>query len=490
MALSIVSSPYKVNATTNNLPIVVTSPSMSMAQYRLVSEIYIPARQNLPVTTIKTFPSASVAMIDIARICSTYLTYDTDMEITGSKTSTTNAAIFKVVMGEEYATSPSSSVVSYNGLGATGSAAFTASFSGSGDQLLLVPAVNEYTAQTYDWPDTEWSMNPASLASGQQNPFLTNNPSYQTQSFWNISSALTSSNKRFSYDFETISLVTDGPVGGITGGENDLAFIEARIYDKNGTLAYSNNTDFVKGGATSVPLTHVGIGPANLSASNFRNAINPANSASTYIANNDWSRITYEFEGATDNYNIAIVQASCSFYDQTIDGSFPSKSQDFIKGRTRFAFINKYGVMDYYNVLNPVRKRAKIKRKNYVKPQLPWGNVSTTSGAVFDGLKRGKDDYYTTYVDNFQVTTDYLDQQTSDWLTELVESPAVWIQNEAIVNLPLNASDFYMERQTSPAGFKPINIKNASYTWKTNKFSQKLFQYDLEFELSNVNIGR
>lgn len=489
MALSVVSSPYKVNATTNNLPIVVTSPSMSMAQYRLVSEIYIPARQNSPVTTIKTFPSASVAMIDIARICSNYLTYDTDMEMTGSKTSTTNAAIFKVVMGEEYATSPSSSVVSYNGLGATGSAAFTCSFSGSGDQLLLVPAVNEYSAQTYDWPDTEWSMNPASLSSGQQNPFLTNNPSYQTQSFWNISSALTSSNKRFSYDFETISLVTDGGTGGITGGENDLSFIEARLYDANGTLVYSNNTDMVPGGTAVAPLTHVGIGPANLSASMFPNTLG-ANSASAYIHNNNWSRITYEFEGSTDNYNIAIVQASCSFYDQTIDGSIPSVSADFIKGRTRFAFINKYGVMDYYNVVNPVLKQAKIKRKNYVKPQLPWTNVNTTSGAVFDGLKRGKDDYYTTYVDNFRVTTDYIDQQTSDWLSELIESPAVWIQNEAITNLPLNAPDFFYERQTAPNGFAPINIKNASYTWKTNKFSQKLFQYDLEWEMSNVNIGR
>lgn len=41
-----------------------------------------------------------------------------------------------------------------------------------------------------------------------------------------------------------------------------------------------------------------------------------------------------------------------------------------------------------------------------------------------------------------------------------------------------------------PNGFAPINIKNASYTWKTNKFSQKLFQYDLKWEMSNINIGR
>ena len=486
MALSVVSSPQTVNATTNNLPIVVTSPSMSMAQYRLVSEIYIPARQNLPVTTIKTFPSASVAMIDIARICSNYLTYDTPMEITGSKTSTTNAAIFKVVMGEEYSDSPSGSIVAYNGLGGVGSPAFTASFSSSvansTSSILLVPAVNEYSSQTYDWPESEWSMDPASLPSGQQNPFLTNNPSYQTASFWNLSSALTSSNKRFSYDFETISLVTDQYYNG-------LSFVEAKVYNSAGSLVYSNNSSFVPGGSTSVPLTHVGIGPANLSASMFPNSVN-ANSASAYIHNNNWSRITYEFEGISDNYNIAIVQASCSFYDQTIDGSSPTLAPDFIKGRTRFAFINKYGVMDYYNVVNPVRKRSKISRKNYVKPQLPWTNVNTTSGAVFDGLKRGKDDYYTTYVDNFQVTTDYIDQETSDWLTELVESPAVWIQNEAITNLPLNFGDFYVERQTSPNGFAPINIKNAGYTWKTNKFSQKLFQYDLEWEMSNVNIGR
>ena len=62
--------------------------------------------------------------------------------------------------------------------------------------------------------------------------------------------------------------------------------------------------------------------------------------------------------------------------------------------------------------------------------------MNTTSGAVFNANSRGKDDYYTTYVDDFSVTTDYMDTATSDWLTELIESPSVFIQNEAIVNLP------------------------------------------------------
>jgi hypothetical protein len=478
MALSIVSSPYKVNATTNNLPIVVTSPSMSMAQYRLVTEIYIPQRGSAPVTTVKTFPSASVAMVDIARVCSQYLTYDNAMEATGSQYSNTNAAYFKVVMGEEYSSSPSSSIISYNGLGQTGSAAFTCSFSGSSDSILLQPAVNEYTNLTYDWPEDQWSEDaPAG------NPILTNNPAYQTSSFWTNGNWDNLTGEAFSYDYETVSLIQDGSTNGIQ-------FVEAKVYDENGVLAYSNNTDFFFSQFSPPgPLVHLGIGPANLSASNFPNTVN-AHSASYWITPNNWSRITYEIEGVSNNYNIGFTQASCSFYDQTIDGSIPSLQNDFIKGRTRFAFINKLGVMDYYNVVNPVKKTSKITRKNYIKPQLPWQNMNTTSGAVFNSNSRGKNDYYTTYVDNFSVTTDYIDTATSDWLSELIESPSVFIQNEAIVNLPLNASDFYMERQVIPNGFAPINIKNASYTWKTNKFSQKLFQYDLKWEMSNINIGR
>jgi hypothetical protein len=475
MSLSIVSSPNKVNATTNNLPIVVTSPSMSMAQYRLVTEIYIPQRGTAPITTIKTFPSASVAMIDIARVCSTYLTYDNAMEATGSEYSNTNAAYFRVVMGEEYADSPSGSIVSYNGLGAVGNPAFSASFESSND-ILLVPAVNEYSNLSYNWPTSSWSED-----SG--NPILTNNPAYQTSSFWTNGNWNNLTGEAFSYDFETISMIQDGSINGIQ-------FVEAKLYDENETLVYSNNTDFITSGQFNppAPLVHLGIGPANLSASMFPNTIN-ANSASFYIHKNNWSRITYEIEGATDNYNIGFTQTSCSFYDQTLIGS-NEFNNEIIKGRTRFAFINKYGVMDYYNVLNPISRTSKIKRKNYTQPQLPWATMNTSSGAVFNVNKRGKNDYYTTYIDNFSVTTNYMNTETSNWLTELIESPSVFIQNEAIVNLNANDDRFYRNRQTAPNGFAPINIKNASYIWKTNKWSQKLFQYDLSWEMSNVNIGR
>ena len=84
----------------------------------------------------------------------------------------------------------------------------------------------------------------------------------------------------------------------------------------------------------------------------------------------------------------------------------------------------------------------------------------------------------------------YVELTNQNLLRGYSSKEQVFIQNEAIVNLAPNDAGFFGEQETAPNGFAPINIKNASYTWKTNKFSQKLFQYDLEWEMSNINIGR
>jgi hypothetical protein len=67
--------------------------------------------------------------------------------------------------------------------------------------------------------------------------------------------------------------------------------------------------------------------------------------------------------------------------------------------------------MDYYNVNNPVKKVSKIDRKDYTQPQLPWQTLNTSSGAIFDVSKRGKDTYSTIYRNEFEVTTDYVNQE-------------------------------------------------------------------------------
>ena len=474
-SLDLISSPFAVNATTNNLPFVVTSPSASASQFKLVTDIYIPYRSSARLTRIKTAPSASLCMIDIARIAADYLTYDTPMYTVGGVGSFTNAAQFKIVMGEEYANSPSGSIVRYDGNGNVGEPNFTASFSGSSANKLgtLIPAVNEYSNLTYDWPRDNWEMNVNGVNS---TPFLTNDPNFTLSGIVNASPAGTPTKRAHDYDWETISLITDGTYNeGITA-------VEFRLYNLAVTPVYTDANYYTTQGPRDLaPLQHIGIGPANVSASS---AV-----AASYIANGDWTKLKFDFEMISgDNRIVEILREECYYYDQNLAKEYPDEDETRrIKGRTRFAFINKFGVMDYYNVNNPAKKSAKIKRKDYTQAQLPWTTLSETSGAVFDAGKRGKDTYATTFTDQFEVTTDYLNQEYSDWLTELVESPSVFIQSDSLNNqLNINKSNFFEERAAIQNGFIPINIKNASYTWKNNKFRQKLFQYDLKWELSNT----
>lgn len=470
-SLNLISSPFAVNATTNNLPFVVTSPSASAAQFKLVTDIYIPYRSAQRLTRIKTAPSASLCMIDIAAICSDYLTYDTPMYTVGGIGSFTNAAQFKIVMGEEYADSPSGSIVAYDGNGSPGEPGYTASFSGSTSKMgTLLPAVNELSNLTYDWPRDKWEMDNNGILN---TPFLTNDPNYTLSGIVNAGG--TPTKKAHDYDWETISLITDGQYN------EDISFVQVQLYSGS-TVVYNEPSYFsTVAERTLAPLYHIGIGPANISASN--------SSAASYILNGDWTKISYDFDFTNgDNRVVEIQREDCYYYDQNLAKEYPDEDETRrIKGRTRFAFINKYGVMDYYNVNNPAKKTAKISRKDYTQPQLPWNTLSGTDGAVFDANKRGKDTYSTTYVDQFEVTTDYLDQEYADWLTELIESPAVWIQSDNLNNqLNLSKTNFFEERAAIQNGFSPIVIKNASYTWRTNKFKQKVFQYDIKWELSNT----
>ena len=79
MSLTTLQAPYFINATTNNLPLIVSSSNITNSQWRLVTEVYLPVSASA-LTTIKTFPNDSgSAVVDIARICNDYLQYRKDL---------------------------------------------------------------------------------------------------------------------------------------------------------------------------------------------------------------------------------------------------------------------------------------------------------------------------------------------------------------------------------------------------------------------------
>jgi hypothetical protein len=66
-SLDLKAYPFSINAKTNNLPYFVTSPTASAAQFTLVTDISIPQSSTSRITRIKTPPTASLWMIDLAK---------------------------------------------------------------------------------------------------------------------------------------------------------------------------------------------------------------------------------------------------------------------------------------------------------------------------------------------------------------------------------------------------------------------------------------
>jgi hypothetical protein len=134
--------------------------------------------------------------------------------------------------------------------------------------------------------------------------------------------------------------------------------------------------------------------------------------------------------------------------------------------KTRFAFINSFGVWDYYNVYMPTRRVTKIDRKMYEQSRINLNDRIAT----YNVSNRGELQYYTEYTDEFEITTDIIDDKESQWLREMFESTEVYIQS---------GSDFI-----------PINILNNQETIINNKARNKNYQYTIRYQFSNLREPR
>ena len=135
---------------------------------------------------------------------------------------------------------------------------------------------------------------------------------------------------------------------------------------------------------------------------------------------------------------------------------------------TRFMFINKFGVWEFYTVNYPQNKSTSVDRSNYTSTAVNYNSANPQ----YDISRRGMTQYYTNYTDRYQVTTDWLTTDEANWLTELIESPNVGVWN------------------STTEQFIPANITNGNYTWKTNPRGQKVFQYTIEYQFTNKRFSR
>jgi len=444
----------------------ITSAQSGSPQFQFVCALKDGCNNTL--TTIKQQPNPSgKGVFNLGRIVKQYLDYDfyaLDIGATGSlfNKNTDTAEFFKIAFGEEYGTSPSSSVTSYSGVGNdTGSAAHT----GSNPFYYLINGVLDPNSGAFNWNTSSYFKSEAipNSASFNYNVALTDAPRTQYVQ---------------AGDYASIS-VLNGNLNQSTSSGQDIAWVEYNIYTAGVTASYffdniDNTNNIYSGGprtgSISNPfpgtiqtcssslrpfqtsgslLLHVGVGPQNL------------------IDNGNIPEIT----GSWDYYTVKLYPQGPSgvntngvwdlftFYKQDAYCEYPG---------VRFAWINNYGVWDYFNFTLQANETTAIDRglfrKNFV-------NYSTTTNAVtYDIKRRGDLAYYTNISDNTQVFSDWLTQAQADWLGTLFYSPNVYTQ--------------------VGTQWLPIVITDTQFISKTNPRTQKNFQYVVNYTLANNKRSR
>jgi hypothetical protein len=124
--------------------------------------------------------------------------------------------------------------------------------------------------------------------------------------------------------------------------------------------------------------------------------------------------------------------------------------------------MNKFGAYDNYLFTYNKRYSASVKSFEFERSQGSWGNgVYSLSKA-----NTGRLSYLKQTTKKLQLVSDWLDETTQNWLTQLYDSPAVYI-NEGDEN-------------------ESVIITNSSYQIKQDKHDE-LFNEIVEIEFTPEN---
>ena len=425
MAVEILQQPTTPNVTGTNLVYTLSSSNAYNPQHRYVTDIYESGSNNY-ITTIKTYPNLSGnGILDVARELDDQLDYDYNWKVTGSIQPVESVKTFDLRFGEEYAPSYSGSITLYTG--------------STSNYLKVFPGEVYKNEGSYNFNTSSF------IAITNPNAYLTNCPSAQNAEYGipepdQVPYLLNST------DYFTVTSLIEN-----VGTSGNIVVRGVKL--ENGVSTFVRNISITASDGLG-EFTTWGIGPQNLSDYNATWA--------TDIANGDINGIT------TFGDPGAIV----IYINNTWDGiPITSGTQNFTLGSdpikqcsdeyTRFAFINQYGFWDYCNVYNPLRSDNQVDRSIYERSFVRYED----SIGSYNISNRGNTQYRTEYDKRYTITTDFIDKETSQWLTELFESPEVFIQQNG--------------------NFVPINITNTNIRWNMNQYREKLFQYDIEFKYAN-----
>tara|TARA_R110000796_G_scaffold26851_2_gene74168 strand:- start:5044 stop:6483 length:1440 start_codon:yes stop_codon:yes gene_type:complete len=475
LGIDIQQEPTSTNTSYTKLMYSVSSSRRDNPQFKYVADLY-ETGSSTRLGRFKTVPnSQNSGVFDFSVPIQGQLGYDNNWKATPALRSQLFANHFEVKFGEEYGTSPSSSVTVFNGkeVGyAEGDPAVESAnlfiFQGV-NNMVVNNSFNFPYSETFGTSSFTQISTVPSPKTGFGGPRLSNNPNGVQARAGQITYPTPISN----IDWETIKILNHYL-------DEDMEYLssEVSVFDGSGAMLNTGTvpTQFhLYTGSLEQAFVTLGVGPQSFLSS--------SDSAVSALFTGSWAsyRVDVLYRGGTP----AQLPLSSSYWyvDQDICGLEVTNRGDNISiqynptlfagnyDTTRFAFINSFGAWDYYSINTPISKQTRIKRQNNIAALADYSGVTST----YDISKRSNTQFYAAMEDDIEITTEYIDQDTANWLTEMFESPSVFEQ-------------LYNE-ETLEYDFVPVIITNNKYVWDTNN-REHTFQYTFRYKRANQRRSR
>lgn len=357
---------------------------------------------------------------------------------------------YKIRLGEEWSSSPTSSIVLYNGVDDTEAVpAVTASNLGADDKNYFVPFVGDRrTSPSYDigrFYQTDASFEQRWLTDMP----LTDIPIRKTDGMW--------------------MGILWGPEDENSMGDvqNDLARVILTGIDENG--ADVGGSSAIRFFTTSA--TEGGDAPRTTATTAFTSVDQDAFDTKISCRHVNVLLPAWQLTSIDSTAGFRVEAQGYSTLYEDLDGTaatFKWQTDNCPYPIYRLAWLNKYGAWDQYNFTGVHSENTTRQDSTYRQSFVDYGTTATTTD-VLDVKRRGIKQFNTAIDTNVTVRTGFLTQEWADWLEGLFISPSV----------------YYIDDNFD---WIPIVLTSATYEKKTNPRTQKRRNYNISWKYANQRI--
>lgn len=446
MAITLQQQPTTPNGGFADLIYVATSTNQNQPQFQFVTTIQ--ATGSSDIVTLKQQPNPSgKGVFNLGPIASSLLGYDGTWKTSKFSTASLAATFLVTSFGEEFGTSPSSSISQSNII--TGSPLYISN-------IVVEPSSGGFNFPSASFLDLEYASDGAITYSFQNT--LSNSPitkSVQDNQYETISI--------YNGNFKELLIPASQ-----SQDAQDIFEVQIKVYNSASTniqnYSYYNTIGNGGGPRTNATtqlwgdvytsqsigtrLINIGVGPQNI--------LEASGSLSPSWAFYDVTLFGQSDDGLLNDFGIF---AKRRFTKETAECGYTG---------TRFAFINDFGVWDYYTFPFADTITDTMVRSEFTQTFVDYSTNS--NGVPYNISRRGSKVFNQDYTQNRVAESDYLTQAEADWLRQLVESPEVFIQ--------------------LGGDFLPIVITDSDFTFKTNPRTQKLYRLTLSYKMANQKRSR